>query len=293
VPETNPSNVNAGETNINLSSFMVDDAFVQTLKLKLISGRPFSKDFADSASVILNETAVKQVGWKDPIGKTITYPGNYNQKFKVIGVIKDFNTESLRANISPFALFYVTSKTYNIRSSYIAIRIKPGNYNKAIEAIQHEWKAIAPDLPIQYSFMDAQFDALYRADQTIGKVFSVFTFLSLTVASLGLLGLAMFTAERRTKEIGIRKVLGASVQNVTAMLSKYFLKLILISAFIAFPIAWYAMNKWLQDFAYPTSLSWWIFVLAGLITLVIGLSTVSFQAIKAALMNPVKSLRSE
>jgi len=293
VPELNPGNVSSGETNIDLSSFMVDEGFVPTLKLKLISGRAFSKDFADSASVILNETAVKQIGWKDPIGKTLTYPGNNNQKFKVIGVIRDFNTESLRANISPFALFYVTSKTYNIRSSYIAVRIKPGNYSETINAIQHAWKDVAPDMPFEYSFMDAQFDALYRADQTIGKVFSVFTGLSLAVACLGLLGLAMFTAERRTKEIGIRKVLGASVQSVVSMLSKDFLKLILIASFIAFPIAWYAMNKWLQDFAYPTAISWWVFAMAGLTTLVIALLTVSFQALKAAIANPVKSLRSE
>ncbi|MDF2430841.1 MAG: putative transport system permease protein, partial [Mucilaginibacter sp.] len=188
---------------------------------------------------------------------------------------------------------YTTSKTYNIRSSYIAVRIKPGNYGEAINAIQNEWKAIAPELPIEYSFMDAKFDELYRSDQTMGKVFSVFTFLSLTVACLGLLGLAIYTAERRMKEIGIRKVLGASVQNVASMLSKDFLKLVTIASLIAFPIAWYAMNKWLQDFAFRTAINWWIFILAAGVTLVIALITISFQSVKAALNNPVKSLRSE
>jgi putative ABC transport system permease protein len=291
-PEANNENKTGAESNIDLSSFMVDEAFIPTLKFKLLAGRAFGKDFADSASVILNETAVKQIGWKDPIGKMLYYPGN-NQRFKVIGVVGDFNTESLHSGISSFALFYNASKTYNIRSSYIAVRIKPGNYDQAINNITHEWKAIAPNLPIEYTFMDAAFDRLYHADQTIGKVFTVFTCLSLTVACLGLLGLAMFTAERRTKEIGIRKVLGASVKSVVSMLSKDFLKLVSLSSLIAFPIAWYAMNKWLQDFAFPTVISWWVFVLAGGATLVIAILTVSFQSLKAALTNPVKCLRSE
>ncbi|MDB4901481.1 MAG: FtsX-like permease family protein [Mucilaginibacter sp.] len=293
VPEVNPGNVNGGETNIFLSSFMVDDAFVPTLNLKLIKGRAFSKEFTDSASVLLNETAVKQIGWKDPIGKSLTYPGNGDQKFRVIGVIKDFNIESLKSDFSPFALFYTTSKTYRIRSSYIAVRLKPGDYSKAINSIQNKWKEIAPDLPFDYGFMDAEFDALYRSDKTMGKVFSVFTFLSLTVACLGLLGLAIYTAERRNKEIGIRKVLGASVQNVVTMLSADFLKLVIISSIIAFPIAWYAMSKWLQDFAFRTNISWWVFFLAAGVTMAIALITISFQSIKAALTNPVESLRSE
>jgi putative ABC transport system permease protein len=292
VPQNAPGSVSA-ESNINLSSYMVDEAFVPTLKMKLISGRPFSKQFADSASVLLNETAVKQIGWKNPIGKTITYPGNANQKFTVIGVLKDFNAESFRSVISPYALFYTTSKTYNIRSSYMTVRLKPGNYNTALTAIQNKWKQFAPDQPFDYTFMDAEFDSLYRSEQTMGQVLTVFTILSIIVACLGLLGLAIFTAERRTKEIGIRKVLGASVQNVVTMLSKDFIILLVIACIIAFPIAWYAMNKWLQDFAYRTTISWWIFALAAGLTIVITLITISFQSIKAALANPVKSLKNE
>ena len=293
IPELNLRNVNGGETNIFLSSFMTDEAFVPTLGLKLVQGRAFSKNFTDSASVLLNETAVKQIGWKNPIGKTITYPGNGNQKFTVVGVIKDFNIESLKNAFSPFALFYITSKTYNIKSSYIAVRIKPGDYNRAVSAIQNQWKQIAPDLPFEYNFMDIQFDALYKADQTMGKVFGVFTFLSLTVACLGLLGLAIYTAERKTKEIGIRKVLGASVQSVVTMLSFDFVKLVIIASVIAFPIAWFAMNKWLQDFAFRTTINWWVFVLSAMATMAIAIITISFQSIKAALTNPVSSLRSE
>jgi len=293
MPESTIDNANTPDKHVDLTSFIVDESFVPTLKLNMASGRNFSKSFADSSSVILNEAAAKEMGWKDPIGKYMTYPGGNNVKFKVVGIVKDFNTQSLHNTISSFALFYTTSKTYDIGVSYISVRIKPGDYRKAIAGIQSKWKEFMPDNPFEYIFLDAQYDSLYKTDQTIGKVFSVFTFLSLTVACLGLLGLAMYTAERRTKEIGIRKVLGASVENVVAMLSKDFLKLVIIASIIAFPIAWYAMNKWLQDFAYPTAINWWVFGLAAGITLIIALVTVSFQSIKAALMNPVKSLRSE
>jgi len=295
VPESTGENVSTADKNISLTSFIVDEAYVPTLKLKMAEGRNFSRDFKDSASVILNENAVLQLGWKDPLGKSITYPGSNitNQKFKVIGVVKDFNAQSLHSPMIPFGLFYTTSKTYNIGTSYIAVRIKPGDYNKAISNIQSKWKSFMPDNPFEYSFLDQEFDALYSSDKTVGKVFSVFTFLSLTVACLGLLGLAMFTAERRTKEIGIRKVLGASVQSLVSMLSKDFLKLVIIASVIAFPLAWYAMSQWLQSFAYPTDVSWWIFALAGMATAIIALLTVSFQAIKAALTNPVKSLKTE
>jgi putative ABC transport system permease protein len=283
---------NAGGKDIWLSSFMVDESFVPVLKMQIQDGRNFSKDFADSASIILNETAVKQIGWSNPIGKTVFYPGDQT-KFKVVGVVKDFNNESLHNPISPFALFYKTSNAIHVPLSYISVRIKPGDYKSAVEHIQNKWAGFMPDNPFDYSFMDAEFDALYRSDQTIGRVFSVFTFLSLTVACLGLLGLAMYTAERRTKEIGIRKVLGASVQNVVAMLSKDFLKLLIIAAVIAFPIAWYAMNEWLQGFAYRTDVSWWVFAISAGTTLMIALITISFQSIKAAITNPVESLRSE
>ncbi|HEY9002589.1 MAG TPA: ABC transporter permease [Mucilaginibacter sp.] len=290
VPE---GNSNSADKHVDLTSFIVDESFVPTLKMNMLSGRNFSKNFTDSASVILNEAAAKEMGWTDPIGKFMKYPGGNDTRFKVIGVVKNFNTESLHNAISPFALFYTTSKTYNIGVSNIAVRIMPGDYSKAIAGIQNKWKEFMPDNPFEYTFLDAQYDSLYKTDQTIGKVFSVFTFLSLAVACLGLLGLAMYTAERRTKEIGVRKVLGASVENLVAMLSKDFLKLVIIAAMIAFPIAWYAMKQWLQDFAYPTTMNWWIFGLAAGITLIIALATVSFQSVKAALMNPVKSLRSE
>jgi putative ABC transport system permease protein len=280
---------------ISLSSFMVDDDFAPTLKLQLLQGRNFSKEFSDSTSVIVNEAAVKQTGWKDPLGQYLGYPGSGddNMKFKVIGVVKDFNIQSLHNAITPFALFHSSSKSYNLGVSYIIVRAEPGAINDVIDKLESKWKSFAPATPFEYSFLEEEFNALYRSDKRMGSVFGVFTMLSIFVACLGLFGLAAYTAERRTKEIGIRKVLGASVQSVVRLLSKEFLKMVCIAAIIAFPIAWWAMNKWLEDFAYRININWKVFFLAGLATLLIALLTVSFQAIKAAVANPVKSLRSE
>jgi putative ABC transport system permease protein len=277
---------------IDISSFMVDEDFIPTLKMQVLQGRNFSKTFNDSASVILNETAAKQIGWKNPVGRYLAYPGN-DQRFKVIGVVKDFNFSSLHDLVQPFALFNAASKTYHTKSSFISVRLQPGNINKYISEIEDKWKNFAPDIPFDYSFMDEEFDALYRSEHRMGTVFSVFTCLSIFVACLGLFGLSIFTAERRKKEISVRKVLGASVQGIAQMLSKDFIKLVAIAFTLAAPLAWWAMNNWLQSFAYRINISWWVFALAGLGAVFIALITVSFQAIKAALANPVKSLRTE
>ena len=277
---------------IDISSFMVDDDFIPTLNMQMLQGRNFSKAFNDSASVILNETAAKQIGWKNPVGKFLAYPGN-DQRFKVIGIVKDFTVESLRNLVQPFALFNSTSKTYYTNSSFISVRLQPGNINKYISEIENKWKSFAPDIPLDYSFMDEEFDALYRSEHRMGTVFSVFTFLSIFVACLGLFGLSIFTAERRRKEISVRKVLGASVQGIVQMLSKDFIKLVAIAFVLAAPLAWWAMNDWLQSFAYRINISWWVFAAAGFGAVCIALITVSFQAIKAAITNPAKSLRTE
>lgn len=278
---------------LDLASFIVDEKFVPTLGIKVLQGRNFSKDFSDSASVILNEEAVKQIGWKDPIGKTLKYPGGNDVAFNVIGIVKNFNVESLHTAITPFALFYSTSKTYDVGVSNILVKIKSDNIGHTLSQLESTWKNFAPSEPFDYNFLDAAFDAQYRSEQRLGSIFITFALLSIFIACFGLFGLCAYVAERRTKEIGIRKVLGASVQGIAAMISIDFLKLILIAAVIAFPVSWWAMNKWLQDFAYRIQIDWTIFVIAGFSTLIISLFTISYQSIKAGLSNPVQSLKAE
>ena len=284
---------NKKSAEINLNSFMVDDAFIPTLNINVVAGRNFSKEFNDSASVILNEEAVQQIGWKDPVGKWLEYPGGNNVRFLVIGVVKNFNVQSLQNAITPFALFHPSSKTYGWGESNTVVRIKGGNISHTIQQFEKQWKAFTNTEPFDYNFLDEAFDAQYRSEQRLGSIFSIFAALSIFIACLGLFGLSAFMAEKRTKEIGVRKVLGASVPNVVALLSKDFLKLTLLASVIAFPVAWYFMNKWLEDFAYRINISWTVFIIAALCTLLVALLTVSFQAIKAAIANPVKSLRTE
>lgn len=277
---------------LGLASFMIDDDFIPTLGMRVLQGRGFSREFNDSASVILNETAVEMIGWKNATGKYLAYPGN-SQRFKVIGVVKDFNVTSFRESIEPFALFNTSSNTYNLKTSFISVRLAAGDKNDYLHRMEKVWKSFAPDTPFDYSFLDTDFNALYRSEQRMGAVFGIFTFLSIFVACLGLFGLAFFTAERRKKEIGVRKVLGASIQGIVGLLSIDFLRLVILSAVIAFPIAWISMHQWLKDFAYRAPIGWSVFLLAGLSATTIALLTIGFQAIKAAVANPAKSLRTE
>ncbi|MFN2457938.1 MAG: ABC transporter permease [Chitinophagaceae bacterium] len=288
-----PANNEQLAKDINLPSFIVDYDFIPALQLRIVKGRNFSKDFADSSFVIVNESCVKEIGWKEPIGQYLQYPGNNNQLFKVIGVVKDFNFQSFRDAVSSFALFHSSSKTYDWGNSYVIAKTKPGNISETLGKLEAKWKSFTADTPFDYSFLDEEFDALYKTDKRMGLVFNLFTILAIFVACLGLFGLAVYTAEKRTKEIGIRKVLGASVQSIVAMFSKDFLKLVVIASVIAFPLAWWYMNKWLQDFAYRINVQWWAFPLAGVIAILIAFLTISFQAIKAAVSNPVKNLRTE
>ncbi|MFD1145207.1 ABC transporter permease [Larkinella insperata] len=274
-------------------SFMTDYDLVPTLNIRLIQGRNFSPEFSDSLSVILNETAVKQIGWKNPIGQSLVYPGGVRQAYKVIGVMKDFDMESVRSAMVPFALFHESSKSFEELNSYVVARIRPGKVDAAVKKIEAIWKRFKPDTPFDYTFLDNEFANAYRTEQQTGRVFGAFTALAIFIACLGLFGLTTFAAEQRTKEIGVRKVLGASVASIVGLLSKDFLKLVILSIVIASPIAWYIMNQWLADFKYKIDLEWWMFVLAGGLALVIAFATVSFQSIKAALTNPTKSLKSE
>jgi putative ABC transport system permease protein len=243
--------------------------------------------------VVLNEAAVKYLGWENPLGKTITYPGGNNGKFQVIGVIKDFNFLTLRSPITPFALFHEASNTYQSSSSTIVVRIDRNDISVTIRLLESEWKAVSPATPFEYEFLDKSLESQYEAEHRFGQVFLVFSLLTIFIACIGLLGLVSFSTEQRTKEIGVRKVLGASVSGIVGLLSKEFMKLILIANVFAWPIAYFAMNRWLEDFAYRVEIGWWVFALSGGLALVIALLTMSFQAVRAAQANPVESLRYE
>jgi putative ABC transport system permease protein len=273
-----------------------DEDFVKTLGMKIIAGRNFSKAFStDSSAVILNETAVKRLGLTEAVGKKIVLMGRTREeslKFTVIGVLKDFHFESLRQEIRPLALF--PQRALRERApGFVAVRLRPKNLPATLAFLENKWREFVPHHPFEYSFLDADFEALYRAEQRTGRIFGAFSALAILIACLGLFGLASFMTEQRTKEIGVRKVLGASVAQVVILLSKDFTRLVLIALMIAAPAAYLAMNRWLQDFAYRIEISWWVFALAGSVALFIALLTVSTQAIKAALANPVEALRYE
>ncbi|MDB5119906.1 MAG: hypothetical protein JWN56_1124 [Sphingobacteriales bacterium] len=271
--------------------YEVDYNYVQTLGMKITRGRNFSKDYGtDSAGVILNETAVRIFGWdKNPMGHTITRTDNNGNKItlNVIGVVKDFHFKSLRERISPLVM------TLGNNSGTIILKMKTTDVSSLISFIKSKWDSYNTGASFVYSFLDDSFNKDYKSELKIGKILAVFSGLTVLVASLGLFGLAMFTARQRTKEIGIRKVLGASVFSITSLLSKDFIKLVLVALLIASPLAWYVMNTWLQDFEYRTNMQWWMFALAGVLAILIAFITISFQAIKAALANPIKSLRTE
>ncbi len=274
-----------------------DEDFVKTLDMKIAAGRNFSKAFStDSSAVIINETAGKRLGWTDAVGKKLVLLGRTPEeslKFTVIGVLKDFHFESLRQKIRPMGLFLQGGLSFSLTPECVAVRIRPQNLPATLAFLENKWRLFVPHHPFEYSFLDADFDALYRAEQRTGKIFGTFSALAIFIACLGLFGLASFTTEQRTKEIGVRKVLGASVSQVVVLLSKDFTRLVLIALMIAAPVAYLAMNRWLQDFAYRINIGAWTFVLAGGLALVIALLTVSFQSIKAALANPVEALRYE
>jgi putative ABC transport system permease protein len=277
--------------NANIKFVSADQDFITTYGVKIIAGRGFSKDFSlDTSAFLLNEAAVKILGFKvneDIIGKDFGY-GSRNGK--IIGVFNDFHFESMHQKIVPLVLLVPRNAGNYGR---ISIKISGAGIPATLAHIGSAWKKFLPDIPYEYTFLDENFARLYKEEQRQRSIFTTFAGLAIFIACLGLFGLSAFAISQRIKEIGIRKVLGAEISTIVALLSKDFLKLVVIAAVIAFPVAWWAMNKWLQDFAYRTSISWWIFLLAGIIAALIALFTISFQAIKAALANPVKSLRTE
>jgi putative ABC transport system permease protein len=275
------------EQPISTEYFSVDHDFVDVLLISMKDGRNFSPDLASDSTgaVLINEAMLKRLGWKDRTSGLVELD---DKRIPVAGVIRDFHLRSLRSQIEPLVLVL-----HEARGDKLLIRIKPQNVAAALAYVEKTYKTINPNQPFEYTFLDQTFADQYRDDERKGNLFLAFSSMAIFIACLGLFGLATFTAEQRTKEIGVRKVLGASVASIVTLLSKDFLKLVLVAIVIASPIAYYAMHRWLQDFAYRVDISWWIFGLAGLLAVGIALLTVSFQSIRAALVNPVKSLRSE
>jgi putative ABC transport system permease protein len=279
-------------TNTDIKFVSVDYDFIPTYGISIAAGRNFSRDYGtDTAGFVINESAVKALGWKSAeksVGKDFKYG---NQKGHIIGVVKDFNFESMHQQIVPMVL--IMTPPSNPYFNNLSVKLSGNNISASLDYLQKTWQKFLPEIPYQYAFLDENFDKLYESEQRQGTLFTVFACIAIFIASLGLFGLSAFAITQRIKEIGVRKVLGANVSSIVTLLSKDFLKLVFIAAIIAFPVAWYAMNSWLKDFAYRISIPWWIFILAAIAAALIALITVSFQAIKAAISNPIKSLRTE
>ena len=276
---------------------LVDNNFLQTLGVKLVAGRLFSSEFAADTltSFVVNEQTIKEFAFRSPqdaIGKWLAFDSDGEQiRFNIVGVVKDFHFKDLHEAIEPFAFRFYNDA--NAGFNYMIAKLGGGNIGQSLSTLEATWKKLNPNEPFEYSFLDQDFQKNYEAETRQAGLIDYFTVIAIIISCLGLFGLATFTAEQRTKEIGIRKVLGASVYGVVALLSKDFLKLVIIAIVVGSPIAWWAMNKWLQNFAYQTSIGWQVFALTAVIAVFIAFTTISFQAVKAALSNPVKSLRTE
>ena len=264
----------------------VDEGFFKSMGMEMVAGREFSREFStDEASLVVNETAMRAMNMSTALGKVLTV-GDW--KGQIVGVVKDYHFRSLHQDIDPLILIY-TPEACDV----LFARLRGEDMPKTIGHIEEVWNKFAPGYDFNYRFMDEALDDLYRAEQRTGTIFRYFSFLAILISCLGLFGLASFMAEQRTKEIGIRKVLGATVSNIVLLLSKDFTKWVLVANLLAWPVAYYAMYRWLQGFAYRAPVSWWAFLLAGVLALLIAILTVSFQAIKAALTNPAETIKYE
>ena len=282
-PVSSPDNM------FDTQTWTVDYDYIETMGMKMVQGRNFSKDFgSDNRAVVINESMAKLLGYANPVGQKI-YPVSNGTAtpVEIIGMVKDFNYESLRKNIAPL-LFSLGNST-----RFASFRVNTVDLPDLLKQVNSSWKKFPTGAQFSYQFMDEAFDKMYRAEQRVGQISMIFAGLAIFIACLGLFGLAAYMAEQRTKEIGIRKVLGATAFGIVSLLSREFLKLVLVAILIASPLAWYIVNRWLVEFAYKISIEWWVFVLTGLASIGIALLTVSYQSIKAALTDPVKSLRSE
>lgn len=274
----------------------VDAGYLKTLNIKPVAGRLFADEFPGDTSnrMVLNETAVKEIGLGSPqaaLNKKIYFDYQGRQyAFEIIGVVKDFHFEDMHLPITPYGY---RLNNPNDWFNYMVVHAKQGDIGPLLKSIEASWHKLNPNEPFEYSFLDEDFQKNYDAENRLASIVSYFTLIAIIICCLGLFGLATFSAEQRIKEIGVRKVLGASVTGIVTLLSKDFLKLVVIAIVIASPLAWYIMHNWLQDFAYRVNIGWLVFVIAGIIAVLIAFITISFQAIRAANANPVKSLRTE
>jgi putative ABC transport system permease protein len=268
---------------------VVDENFLSTYNIQIASGRGFSKDFAtDTSAYLINETAARQLGWTDPSGQQLSMPAISRGAGPIIGVVKDFHYHSLHEKIEPLYIFM--KKEW---FSHLNIKIDKAAIQPSLASLKNLWGQVEPQFPFRYNFLDERFENFYESEKKMVQLLLWFTVIAIIISSLGLYALSTLIAKQRIREIGIRKVLGASVTSLVALLSKDFLTLVLIALVIAVPIAWLCMNEWLKDFAYRINIEWWLFALAGIIAMLIAFFTISFQSIKAAISNPVRSLRTE
>lgn len=284
------------QKNIVLKSVNTDEDFIKTYNIKILAGRDFSKDIITDKeqAFILNQAAAKKFGWDDPVGKEFQLTFYTNdavvRKGKVIGVVEDFHYQSLYNKVDPLVIFINTHQYY---TDYISLKLSPGNIKEQVEKLESAWSSFNPDKPFEFSFLDNDLNKLYKSEQSTSSLLSIFTGLSVFISCLGLFGLASFSVQQRTKEIGIRKVLGASVFSILQLLTKEFIGLVVIANIIAWPLAWYGANQWLDKFAYRIDMEIAVFIVTAVLILTIAIVTVGVKAVKTALMNPVKSLRYE
>jgi putative ABC transport system permease protein len=275
-------------------AMVIDQDFVRTMGLKIVDGRGFSKEFNDERNIIINESTIKEFGWNDPIGMKVTLLGDEEDQtgeYTIVGVVKDFHYDSLHKDIDSFVLMSYP-KEQRIFTN-INIRIGPENIPETVAAIREKWAQLSPQQPFSYFFLEDRLNNLYSNERTSGQIFNIFSVLAIVIACVGLFGLSAFIAAQRTKEIGIRKVLGSTGSRIVVLLSKDFAKLVLFAFIVAVPISYYVMTRWLQNFAYRTDIQFWIFLLAGLAAVLVAQLTISFQALKAANIRPAEALRFE
>lgn len=284
-----PENAKLVRTNV------IDEDLLQTLDIKPVAGRLYSQEFhADTnRNIIINEAAVKEIGFESPqkaVGNKVYFDWRGDVlEYNIVGVIKDFHFKDLHVPIEPYGFFLNDEPNY----SYMIVHAVTKDMSSLLKMVESRWHALNPNEPFEYSFLDQDFYKNYEAEDRLMSIVGYFTILAILISCLGLFGLSTFSVEQRTKEIGIRKVLGASVSSIFGLMSKDFLKLVVIAILIASPLAWFVMHKWLEDFAYRTTIGWTVFLVTSLLALMIAILTISFQALRAGIANPVKSLRTE